>query len=280
MAMICLGVIAFYILLALLSPMMFPDWENSANYTERDQGPSWRHPLGTDSFGRGVLSKTILGARTSLSVAFVVNIAAIPLGMLLGAIAGYFGKWVDDIIVWLFTTLAAIPGLVRIIAIKFAFEDTILFKGKFCELDLSGMAGVYLAIMVTFWIGTCRLVRAETMKLRDQDFVLAARAVGRSHWGILTRHIMPNVMHIGIIQLSLGFIGAITMEVMIRYLGLGGGVGTPSWGAMINAGRTELLTGNGVELLSAVVAMFFLILALSLLGDRLRDALDPKLKNA
>jgi len=278
--MICLTVVGFYVVLAIFAPIVLPAWEGSENYDIASQSPSFQHWLGTDAFGRDILTKTLLGARMSLSIAFVVNIIAIPFGMLLGAIAGYFGKWIDDAIVWLFTTLAAIPGLIRIIAIKFAFEETVLFENSPFEIDLGGMVGVYLAITMTFWIGTCRLVRAETMKLRDQDFVLAARAVGRNNWGILTKHIFPNVMHIGIIQMSLGFVGAITMEVMIRYLGLGGSVGTPSWGSMIDGGRTELLAGRPWELISAVVAMFFLILALSLLGDRLRDALDPKLKNA
>ena len=146
-------------------------------------------------------------------------------------------------------------------------------------LSLSGIHGLYITLGVISWVGTCRLVRAETMKIRELDYVVAARAIGTPGFIILLRHVIPNVLHLGIISFSLGFVGAIKAEVMLSYLGLGVEVGTPSWGTMINAARMDLFMGRWWELTFAVAAMFFLVLALNIFGDRLRDALDPKLRN-
>ena len=139
------------------------------------------------------------------------------------------------------------------------------------------MPGVCLALALTFWIGTCRLVRAETLKLREMDFVLTARAAGRGRLGVLRHHILPNVMHIGVINFSLCLVAAVTAEVILSYLGLGVAVGTPSWGNMISAARSDLIVGRWWELTAAASAMFLLVLAVHVLGDRLRDALDPRL---
>jgi len=146
-------------------------------------------------------------------------------------------------------------------------------------LDLDGIHGIYIALGVINWIGTCRLVRAETLKLRELDYVLAARAIGRGRLAILLRHVLPNVMHLGIINFSLGFVGAVQAEVILSYLGLGVEVGVPSWGTMIDSARQDLSAGVWWELTAAVAAMFLLVLALNIFGDRLRDALDPRLKN-
>jgi ABC-type dipeptide/oligopeptide/nickel transport system permease subunit len=280
-AMVSLAVIAIYFLTAFIGPLFLPDWIGSEDYTQKYQSPSMAHPLGTDNFGQDVATKTILAARVSLMVGLVTNLIAVPLGILLGALAGYFGKRVDDIIVWLFSTLAAIPGLILVIAIKFAFAsrafEFTLF-GHTYEVRFDGMIGIYLALSVVAWIGTCRLVRAETLKLRDQDFVLAAKASGRGSFSILIHHIVPNVLHIGVIQFSLGFIGAIMAEVTLSFLNIGVPANIPSWGTMINAAREDLIIGRWWEFTAAAGAMFVLILAINLFGDRLRDALDPKLK--
>jgi peptide/nickel transport system permease protein len=222
-----------------------------------------------------VLLKTILGAKVSLMVGFMANVIAVPLGMILGAVAGFYGRWIDDLIVWLYSTLASIPGIILLIAMKYAFRGRSVFG-----LDLTGIHGVYIALGVISWIGTCRLIRAETMKIRELDYVVAARASGRGNLAILFRHVMPNVAHIGIINFSLGFVGAVHSEVILSYLGLGVDVGVPSWGTMINGARMDLFAGRWWEVTSAVTAMFFLVLALNIFGDRLRDALDPRLKNA
>jgi peptide/nickel transport system permease protein len=255
------------------------DWRDGADYARANQPPSLSYPLGTDGFGQPVLTKTILAARVSLSVGLVANLIAVPLGLALGMVSGYFGKWIDDVVVWLYTTVAAAPAIIRVVALKFAFQDAVLLEGTPWRIDLGGMAGLYLAVGLMTWIGTCRLVRAETMRIRELDYVLAARALGQGHFQILRRHVLPNVMHIGIVNFSLGFVGAVLAEVVLSYLGLGVPVGTPSWGTMISAARMELIAGQWWQLASAVGAMFVLVLAVSVLGDRLRDALDPKLKH-
>jgi peptide/nickel transport system permease protein len=277
-AVAALMVICLFTLIALLSRPLIGDWEDSFNYDRTQEGPSAEFWLGTDQFGRSILQKTLLASRTSMSVGVVTNLIAVPLGMFLGAVAGYYGGWLDDLIVWLYSTLASIPGIIRLMALQFAFKDKVLLEGYWLELDLGGLAGLFLALGVMSWIGTCRLVRAETLRLRELDYVLAARAAGRGGLSILLRHVVPNVLHIGIISFSLGFVGAISAEVILSYLNLG--VQTvPSWGRMINSARADLIVGKWWELAAAVVPMFLLVLAWNLFGDRLRDALDPRLKN-
>jgi peptide/nickel transport system permease protein len=213
-----------------------------------------------------------------MTVGLMSNLIAVPLGMILGAVAGYYGKWIDDVIVWFYSTLASVPGIILLLALRFAFVDKKLLAGTPLELDLDGMAGLCIALGVMSWIGTCRLVRAETMKIRQLDYVLAARSIGTPGLVILLRHVMPNVFHIGIIQFSLGFVGAISSEVLLSYLGLGV-KDLPSWGKMINSARIDLVVGRWWEVVAAVAATFFIVLAWNIFGDRLRDALDPRLRN-
>ena len=275
-AMSCLGIILVYVLITVVSPLVFSHWNMEHDYEHRNMPPSRHYLLGTDALGRSVLEKTLLSAHVSMTVGFMANVIAVPLGILLGALAGYFGRRLDDIIVWFYTTLASIPGIVLLIALKFAFADKKLFAGTFFQIDFSGMAGVYLALGLISWISTCRLVRAETMKLKQLDYVLAARACGRSGFSILLRHIVPNVLHIGIINFSLGFVGAIGAEVILSFLNLGV-QDLPSWGKMINDARMDLVVGRWWQLTSAVSAMFIIVLAWNIFGDRVR-AIAPLLE--
>lgn len=277
-AVACFVVIVAYAGVAIFAPVVLPNWEASYNYDNVNAAPSWGEPFGTDLFGRSILQKTLLGAHVSMTVGFFSNLIAVPLGMVLGAIAGFYGKWIDDVIVWAYSTLASIPGIVLLLALRFAFADQKLFAGSIIQVDLGGMAGLCVALGVMSWIGTCRLVRAETMKIRQLDYILAARSIGTGSFTVLLRHVLPNVLHIGIIQFSLGFVGAIAAEVTLSYLGLGV-KDLPSWGKMINAARVDLVVGRWNEVTAAVAAMFLIILAWNVFGDRLRDALDPRLKN-
>jgi ABC-type dipeptide/oligopeptide/nickel transport system permease subunit len=277
-AMLCLTIIIIYTVVAITAGIIYSDWSKECDYNNRNQPPSAKYLMGTDKFGHSVVSKTFLGAKVSLTVGFVANIIAIPLGLLLGAIAGFFGGFIDDIIVWFYTTLASIPGLIRVIAIKFAFEGIVFFKGTWMEVDMSGMTGICVALAITGWINTCRYVRAEVMKVRELDYVTAAHAIGTPNFTILGRHILPNIMHIGIITFSLGFVGAVTAEVALSYLNLGV-TNMPSWGRMIAEAQADIIVGRWWQLVAASGAMFILVLALNIFGDRLRDALDPKLRN-
>ena len=286
-AMVCLGVIVLYALIAIggLSYEIAAEhyesvktFEETSDYDNTNRHPSLESPrfyLGTDWAGKSILYKTLLGVKVSLTVGFMANIIAIPLGVILGALAGFYGKWIDTLIVWMFSTLASIPGIMLLIALRYAFQEAPPVLG----MDLGGVAGVCIALGVVSWIGTCRLVRAEVMKIRELDYVVAARAIGTPKFIIILRHVIPNVLHLAIINFSLGFVWAVKSEVILSYLGLGVPVGVPSWGNMINAARTDLFMGRWWELTAAVTAMFFLVLSLNIFGDRLRDALDPKLRN-
>ncbi|MEW6746001.1 MAG: ABC transporter permease [Planctomycetota bacterium] len=263
LAAISLVVILIYIVIALFCGLglLGTDYdEPSIAPSECNLPPSWEHWAGTDWQGRDVLSRTLHGAKISLSVGLVVALIAIPLGALLGALAGYFGGLVDELIMWFYSTVSSIPYILLIICLS-------VIVGK-------GLPGVYLSLGLTFWVGTCRVIRGEFLKHRERDYVAAARALGLGPFRIIFCHIVPNVSHLLLINFSLLFIGAIKSEVILSYLGLGV-IGEPSWGVMINDSREQFLAGRWWELTAATAAMFFLVLAFNIVADSLRDALDP-----
>ncbi len=221
------------------------------------------HPLGTDNLGRDVLQRVVQGARIAFLVGVVTSLIAIPIGMVLGCLAGYFGGWVDEVVVWLYSTVASMPGLLFILAIS-------MVVGK-------GLLGVYLGIGLTTWVGLCRLIRAEVMKHRDQAYVMAARSLGYSPLRIVFRHILPNVFHLVIITFSLRFPASIGTEVFMSFLGIGV-QGEPSWGVMIGNARLRLWQGIWWEMTAVTAAILVVVLAFNLVGDALRDALDPRLR--
>lgn len=223
------------------------------------------HPLGTDNLGRDVLQRTVQGARIAFQVGIITSCIAIPIGVFLGCLAGYFGGKTDDFIVWLYSTFAAIPGLLFILAIA-------MVVGK-------GLLGVYLGIGLTTWVNLCRLIRGEVIKHKTRPYVQAARALGLSPFRIIFRHILPNVFHIIIITFSLRFPAAISTEVFMSFLGIGV-QGEPSWGIMISNARLRLWQGVWWEMTFVTAAIFFIVLAFNLLGDALRDALDPRLRTS
>ncbi len=222
-----------------------------------------KHPLGTDNLGRDVFQRTIQGARIAFRVGIITSLIVIPLGVVLGSLAGYFGGIVDDVIVWLYSTIAAMPGLLFILAIA-------MIVGK-------GLEGVYLGIGLTTWVGLCRLIRGEVMKHKTRPYVQAARAIGVGHFSIMFRHILPNVFHLVIITFSLRFPAAVSTEVFMSFLGIGA-QGEPSWGIMISNARLRIWEGIWWEMACVTLAIFLVVLAFNLLGDALRDALDPRLR--
>lgn len=224
-----------------------------------------QHPLGTDNLGRDVLQRIIQGARIAFLVGIITSCIAIPIGVVLGSLAGYFGGRVDDCIVWIYSTFASIPGLLFILAIA-------MVVGR-------GLTGVYLGIGLTTWVGLSRLIRGEVLKHKRRPYVLAAQALGMSHARIIFRHILPNILHVVIITFSLRFPAAISTEVFMSFLGIGV-QGEPSWGIMISNARLRLWQGMWWELTFVTLAIFLIVLAFNLLGDALRDALDPRLRSA
>jgi ABC-type dipeptide/oligopeptide/nickel transport system permease subunit len=222
-----------------------------------------QHPLGTDNLGRDVLQRLVQGARIAFQVGVITSLIAIPIGVILGCLAGYIGGKTDDLIVWLYSTVASMPGLLFILAIS-------MVVGK-------GLKGVYLGIGLMTWTSLCRLIRAEVIKHKERPYVLAARTLGASPLRIMFRHILPNVFHIVIITFSLRFPSAIGTEVFMSFLGIGV-QSEPSWGIMISNARLRLWHGMWWEMTFVTLAVFLVVLAFNLVGDALRDALDPRLR--
>ena len=268
----CFYIVIVYVAMAFYGESIYqwhqwhdtvPGYQNQ-NLDLRFQPPGRDHWLGTDALGRDVLARLVQGSRIAFRVGIITSLIAIPIGVLLGALAGYFGGKIDDVIVWLYSTFAAIPGLLFILAIA-------MVVGK-------GLLGVYLGIGLTMWVGVCRLVRAEVMKQRSLPYVMAARVLGYSHARTLFRHILPNVTHVIIVAFTLRFPASIGTEVFMSFLGLGV-QGEPSWGIMINNARLRLWQGIWWEMTFVTLALFLLVLAFNLLGDALRDALDPRVRS-
>ena len=277
-AMVCLVVIlAYFAVTAFVYVAEFFNWQVGAVMWNKEVGPSYQPPgtkyiFGTDIFGQSVLRKTIYGAKTSITVALCASLISMFIGVPLGAIAGYYRGVVDEIIVWIYSTLSSIPYILLILAFAVVLRDRTLFGFK-----LTGMTTVYLAIGLTSWVGICRLIRGEIIKHKDREYVLAARSYGSSNRQIIFKQLLPNVFHLVIIDFSLRFVSFIHAEVILSFLGLGE-ADRPSWGAMINDARIELARGVWWQMAAATVAIFFISLALNIFGDALRDSLDPKLR--
>ena len=269
---LCLVVIAAYFAMAVSGEVQYRvardrDVTPSYNVVHEDARylpPSLSHPMGTDNLGRDVAQRLVQGSRIAFHVGIMTSLIAIPLGLVLGLLGGYFGGKVDSLVVWLCATVASMPGLLFILAIS-------LIAGQ-------GLLGIYLGIGLTTWVGVCRTIRAEVMKHRDRAYVQAARVLGYSHLRIMFRHILPNVAHIILIQFSIRFPGAVATEVFISFLGIGV-QGEPSWGIMINNARLRLWQGIWWEMTFVTLAIFTLVLVFNHLADELRDLLDPALRN-
>ncbi len=220
-----------------------------------------RHLLGTDILGRDVLHMTLKGARVALLIGGLTTLIIIPVALLFGVSAGYFGGFVDSAVFFVMSTLASIPGILLLTAL-------IMVLGV-------GTVQVCVALGITGWVGFCRIARGETLKLRELDYVQAARALGGSSSGIIVRHVVPNLMHLVLITFVLTFSGLVLSEAVLSWLGLGI---AGSWGQMIDQARDELSRDPVIawNLAAASTALFGLILAVNVLGDAVRDVLDPR----
>lgn len=263
-AIIAIVIFGIYALTALLSltGVIATGWDIAVG--ESYAAPSLQNLFGTDVFGRSVFLKIIKGVEIAMSVGFVTTLISITIGVFFGSIAGFFGGIVDEIVVWLYTTVSSIPSIMLLMAIAF-------ISGK-------GFFAIVLAMGITSWVPLCRLVRSEVIRHKEREYVLAAVALGVPSFDRLFRHIIPNIFHVVIINFTLTFQFIIKSEVILSYLGIGI-QGTPSWGIMIDEARLELARGIWWQLGCATIAIMIIVFALNILGDSLRDALDPKLKN-
>ncbi|MES2740183.1 MAG: ABC transporter permease [Pseudomonadota bacterium] len=222
-------------------------------------------PFGADKWGHDVLKKTIKGAETSVVVGLVSALLAVGLGTVFGAFSGYFGGRVDDFFNWFYSVFTAIPSILMILAVGAVLQE-------------KGVLTIVLILGLTGWTGPYRLIRAEYLKHKAREYVMAADAIGASHWRKMFSHIFPNVSHVALVQMSILVVGFIKAEVILSFLGFGVPVGVVSWGSMLNEARNELVLGIWWQLTAAAIAMSLLVTAFSLLADALRDALDPKVK--
>ena len=257
----------FIILLALLA--IFAPW--IAPYTDSYQdvnhvlkGPSFEHLLGTDEFGRDILSRIIYGARVSLSVGIIAESIAVTIGVIIGAFAGYYGGKVDMILSRIIETFAAFPHILFAIVIMFAL-------GK-------GVINVFIAIGLVGWTSVARVIRSQVMQLKENLYVDAAKASGGRDFAIIRKHLIPNCLSTIIVILTMEIPFCIMYEASLSFLGLGVQPPRASWGEMISTARKFLRAAPGYSIFPGI-ALVLTVLAFNMLGDALRDALDPKLKN-
>lgn len=246
------------------------------------------HIFGTDKVGNDVFFSALKGIRTGITIGIGTTIVVIPFAILFGVVAGYFGGRVDDIIQYIYTTLASIPGILLIVSLILVFakegyqgglvEDRFLIGGVFIYKER--LFWLCLIMGVTSWTDLCRLVRGETLKLRELEYVQAARGFGVSTATIIYKHIVPNLMHLILITFVLQFSGLVLAEAVLSYIGIGVGAEMGSWGNMINSARMELSREPVVwwSLLASFVFMIGLVLPANIFADTVRDALDPKMR--
>jgi peptide/nickel transport system permease protein len=243
----------------------YAEWEEAAKKYKTEEAPRAETLiLGGDRLGRDILQKVIKGAEVSIVVGLLAALVATTIGTLLGAISGFFGGKVGDLLEWVYNVFTAIPSILLIFAFAVIF-------GR-------GILSVVMILGLTGWTGVYRLVRAEFMKHRQREYVRSAEAIGASVPSRIFKHILPNVSHVSLVQLSLLVVGFIKSEVILSYLGLGVSVDQVSWGTMLSEAQSELILGYWWQLAAVTFSMAVFVTAFALFTDALRDALDPKLR--
>lgn len=257
-------IVAVFFIVAILAPWIAPYDVGATNLSIRYMPPSAAHWFGTDSTGRDILSRIVFGARISLQVGTVVVTVSALVGTAIGAIAGYSGGWIDRVLSgYVFNVFLAFPGLLLAIAL-------VAFLG-------AGLNKLIFALCIIGWVGYARLIRGQVLKVREYDFVQAARALGAGDWRILFVHILPNAIQPLIVQASLGMAGAVLSEASLSFLGLGVPPPAPSWGVMIEEARDlSTLQAAPHALIFPGLAIALTVLAFNFIGDGLRDYLDPR----
>jgi peptide/nickel transport system permease protein len=247
--------------LAIAGPAITSVDPSAQDLPLRLEGPSRAHPFGLDELGRDVFARMLVGARISFFVAIVVVGVSAVVGTLLGAVAGYFGGWVDDVISRVTDTLMAFPGLLLAIALVAVLGPS--------------LANTLFALTAIGWVGFARLVRGQVLRAREFEYVQAARALGATTPRLLLRHVVPSTVPAIVVQATLGMAGAVISEAALSFLGLGVQPPTPSWGTMLSGGRVHLLDAPHLTVFPGV-AIALLVLGFNFLGDGLRDFTDPK----
>jgi peptide/nickel transport system permease protein len=255
------GIVAVAALAAVIGPFVTPSDPSAQQLPLRLAGPTLAHPFGLDELGRDILARILAGARVSFLVGLTVVTISASVGTLLGAVAGYFGGPLDDVISRVIDTLLAFPGLLLAIALVAVLGPS--------------LGNVLFALTIIGWVGYARVVRGQVLRTRELEYVQAARAMGAGTVRVLWHHVVPTAVPAVVVQATLGMAGAIIGEAALSFLGLGVQPPTPSWGTMLNGGRAHLLDAPHVTLFPGL-AIAALVLGFNFLGDGLRDLSDPK----
>jgi peptide/nickel transport system permease protein len=254
--------LAVFVLGATFAPWLAPHDPAQLNLTARLLPPGHGHWFGTDELGRDILSRTLYGARISLTVSVSVVFFSLTAGLVAGLAAGFYGGWPDAVInIYVTNAFLALPGILLAIAL-------VAFLGP-------GLFNLILALSISGWVGYARLVRAQVMAVKEREYVEAARAIGASDLRVLLRHILPNIVQPVLVQAAIGMAGAVLAEATLSFLGLGIPPPAPSWGSMLNDGRSHLFDAPHVVLFPAT-AVVLAVLSFNFIGDALRDVLDPR----
>ncbi|MGE5679226.1 MAG: ABC transporter permease [Pseudomonadota bacterium] len=263
LAMIGIVTIAIIVVFAIFGPMLSPYTYDGQNITDQNQGPTLKHIFGTDKFGRDIFVRTLYGARISLSIGVVAAAINLGIGVVYGGISGYFGGRVDMVMMRIVDILIGIPSLLYIILIMMFLGNTV--------------TSILIALCLTYWIGTARMVRSQVLSLKHQEYTLAARVIGASDIRILFKHLIPNSMGPIIVTVTFLIPSAIFNEAFLSFLGIGIQVPMASWGTLANDAIPTLFT-YPYQMLFPSLAISVTMFALNFIGDGLRDALDPRLK--
>ena len=256
-------IVALMVLFVAIGPMLSPYTYYEQNYDITNLGPSAAHLFGTDQFGRDILTRVMYGGRISLTIGFVVSVLNLVIGVIYGGISGYAGGKVDDIMMRIVDILYSIPMMIYVILLILVLD--------------AGMFSIIVGISISSWVGMARMVRGQILSLKEQEFVLAAKTLGASPARILFKHLIPNTMGPIIVNMTLAIPSAIFTESFLSYIGLGISAPNASWGTLCSEAMKGWLT-YPYQLFFPAMAICITIFAFQLLGDGLRDALDPKMR--
>ena len=249
--------------IAVFAPFVAPYNPDAINVKHVLEAPSFSHPFGTDDLGRDIFSRVIYGSRISLAVGFVAVGIATIIGIIFGALSGYYGGWLDTIMMRFVDIMLSIPTFFLILAVIAMLEPSIW--------------NIMIVIGITSWMGVARFVRAEFLSLKEREFVLSARALGASDFRIIFRHILPNTMSPVLVSAVLGIAGAVLVESALSFLGIGVQPPTASWGNILTIGKDNIEIAWWISVFPGL-AIFVTVLAYNLLGEGIRDSIDPRLK--
>jgi len=257
------AVVVTLVLMAMFAPMLSPYDPFEIDLDLMTQAPSHAHWLGTDQFGRDLLTRIMFGTRISLWIGIVPTVLSMALGTALGLIGGFYGGWIDTAIMRLCDMVLAFPSLLLAMVVMYTLG--------------ASLVNIFIALAVVGWAGTARVVRAQVLSLREKEFVEAARAIGVRNRVIMVRHILPNCLPALIVLFTLGIPGAIMSEATLSFLGVGAQPPTPSWGLIITSGKEYLFSAPWIAIAPGVFILIT-VLAFNFMGDGFRDALDPHMK--